>query len=134
MKFGHHEFNASKPSLSLDIHRNSPTIILDFNRTIGGEGDDYLVAISGERFIDCVIDDLPETVHEAARVGGADIHSRALTDGIEPFEDGQVFRRVLPGIPAATFFRALAGFCRAFRGRGAHDAQGYWAHLLFIGI
>jgi hypothetical protein len=45
-------------------------------------------AVTSERLIDCVIDDLIDEVVEAAFTGRADIHTRALADRLEALEDG----------------------------------------------
>jgi hypothetical protein len=47
-----------------------------------------LGAITSERLIDCVIDDLIDKVVEAAFTGRADVHSWALADCLKPLEDG----------------------------------------------
>jgi hypothetical protein len=47
-----------------------------------------LGAITSERLIDCVIDDLIDKVVEAAFSGRADIHTWALADRLKAFEDG----------------------------------------------
>ncbi|ALM38000.1 hypothetical protein SFR_1385 [Streptomyces sp. FR-008] len=49
-----------------------------------------MVAVAAEGLVDGVVDDLPEAVHEAAAVGGPDVHARSLTDRFEPFQDEQV--------------------------------------------
>jgi hypothetical protein len=47
-----------------------------------------LGAITSERLIDCVIDDLIDEVVEAAFTGRSDIHTGALADRLQAFEDG----------------------------------------------
>ena len=49
-----------------------------------------LGAVPGEGLVDGVVDDLPQAVHEAAGVGGADVHARPLAHGLQSFEDQQV--------------------------------------------
>src|ERR1019366_2512065 len=44
--------------------------------------------------VDRVVDDLVDEMMEAARVDAADVHARALADGFEPFQDGDVPRGV----------------------------------------
>ena len=48
------------------------------------------VAVPAERLVDGVVDDLPEAVHEPARVGRADVHAGALADRLESLEDGEM--------------------------------------------
>jgi hypothetical protein len=54
-------------------------------------------AVTGEGLIDGVVDDLPEAVHEAAGVRGADVHARALADRLEPFEHLKMMGGILGG-------------------------------------
>ena len=53
--------------------------------------DDDLVAVFGQMFVDAVIDDFPQQMMQAARVGPADIHRRPLANMFEPFEDFDIF-------------------------------------------
>src|SRR5699024_5773857 len=46
--------------------------------------------VAPERFVDRVVEDLPQAVHEAAGVGGADVHAGALAHGLQAFEDLEV--------------------------------------------
>ncbi len=47
-------------------------------------------AEASERLVDRVVDDLPETVHEASGIGRADVHSGALAHRLETLEDGEM--------------------------------------------
>ena len=51
------------------------------------ERDDDLVAEAGHGLVDRVVDDLVHEVVQAAGAGGADVHPRALADGLEALED-----------------------------------------------
>ena len=52
------------------------------------------VGLAGERLVDSVVDNLVDQVVEAAGAGRADVHARALADGLEALEDGDVLRVV----------------------------------------
>ena len=54
------------------------------------EGDHDPVAEAAEGFVDRVVDDLPQAVHQATRVGGPDVHAGPLAYGVEALEDQQV--------------------------------------------
>jgi hypothetical protein len=41
--------------------------------------------VPGHRFVDRVIDEFPETVHEASGIGRPDVHARTLSDSLEAF-------------------------------------------------
>src|SRR5690606_85866 len=58
------------------------------------ERDQDLGRVPVDGLVDRVVDDLPEQVVVAARVGAADVHRRALADGLEPLEDFDVFRGI----------------------------------------
>jgi hypothetical protein len=54
------------------------------------KGDLDPVGRAGQRLVDPVVDDLPQAVHEAARVGGPDVHPRPLADRLQALEDQEV--------------------------------------------
>jgi hypothetical protein len=63
---------------------------VDLDRSIGVEGDQDVRSVAAERLVDRVVDDLPQAVHETARVGRADIHSGTLAARLEALEDQEV--------------------------------------------
>src|SRR5690606_20223169 len=54
-------------------------------------------SVPGQRLVHRVVDDLPQAVHEAARVRGADVHAGTLADGVQAFEDRQMACGVVGG-------------------------------------
>ena len=48
-------------------------------------------AIAVHRLVDGVVEDLPDQVVQAGGADAADVHAGTLADGLEPFEDGDVF-------------------------------------------
>ena len=61
------------------------------------EGYRDAVAETGEGLVDGVVDDLPQTVHQAAGVRGADVHGRAFAHRLEALQDQQVLGPVVTG-------------------------------------
>ena len=49
------------------------------------------VGVAVEVFVDGVVDDFPDEVVQALAVHAADVHRRPLADGLQAFEDGDVF-------------------------------------------
>jgi hypothetical protein len=41
--------------------------------------------VTGHRFVDRVVDEFPEAVHEASGIGRTDVHAGALSDSLEAF-------------------------------------------------
>jgi len=82
----------------MDINWDSAAVIDNLNRAIFHESHIYFGAISGQRFIDSVIDDFIDEVVEPALTGGADIHTRAFADSGETLEDSD-----RTGVVAAVF-------------------------------
>ena len=123
----HDYFDASKTGLRLDINRNATTVISNFYGSIRQQRHNNLGAMTGEGFIDRVVDDLPEAVHETPRISGADIHTWALADRVEPLEDAEVLSRVLTRLAllssCARGSRLGGGGWSGFFGGGRHEGQ-----------
>src|SRR5262249_51223074 len=67
--------------------------------------------------VDAVVDDLPEQVVVAARVGAADVHRRSLADRLQPLEDLDVLGGVSGGhqlTPAGVKVVTLMGWGTTF--------------------
>ena len=71
--------------------------VVHLDAAVGVQDDVDALAVAAERLVDGVVDDLPEAVHQTARVGGADVHARALADRLEPLEHLQVMGGILGG-------------------------------------
>ncbi len=92
------DFHAGQPGLGLGIDRNATPVVVDLDRAVGVQRDDDLRAVVRECLVDSVVDDLPEAVHEAPRVRGPDVHARALANGLETLQHGQVTSGVVTGV------------------------------------
>ena len=90
VQLGEDDLDAGQPGLGFDVHRDAAAVVVDLHRVVRVQDDLDVVAEAGEGLVDGVVDDLPEAVHQAAGVGGADVHARALADGLEAFQHGQM--------------------------------------------
>ena len=64
------------------------------HRAVGVQDDVDLVAVAVQFLVDRVVDDLPQTVHEATGVRGADVHAWPLAYRLQALKDLQVPRQV----------------------------------------
>src|SRR4051812_38285130 len=80
---------------------DGPRVLVQRDHDARGEPVDHLV--------DGVVDDFPQEVMVAGRVGAADVHGRALADGLEALQHLDVLRRVR-GLPRSHYALA-SGFC-----------------------
>ncbi len=87
MQLGVDDLDTGQTRLGLDVNGDTATIVRNGNRRVRVQYDRDLVAVSSQRLINGVVDDLPQAVHEAPRVRGADVHSRSLTDRLKPLKD-----------------------------------------------
>ncbi len=61
-------------------------VVRDGYGLIGVDGDDNTVAMSGQRFVDRVVDDLENhMVQTRPVIGVTDVHSGPFSDCVEPF-------------------------------------------------
>ena len=89
------QLDAGQAGARLDVDRHAAAVVADLDRPVVVQGDLDVVAVPTERLVDGVVDDLPQAVHEAARVGGADVHAGTLADRLEPLEHLEVVGGVL---------------------------------------
>ncbi len=94
VQLGHHELDAGEPGLGVDIDRDAPAVVGHHHRAVGGQDDLDFGAVSGQRLVHGVVDDLPQAVHQPAAIGGADVHARTLANSVEALEDREILDRV----------------------------------------
>jgi hypothetical protein len=80
MQLRENYLNAGKAGFWLDINWNTASGIANFNARVFVQDDFNRTAVPAKSFIDAVIYDFPKAVHEAAGVGGADVHSGAFAN------------------------------------------------------
>lgn len=84
---GEGDFDGGFFQFWVGVHWDTAAVIGDGDGAIDIDFDGDSGTVTGEGFIDGVIDDFVDAVMEAALEGIADIHSGAFSDGFEAFED-----------------------------------------------
>src|ERR1039457_1725901 len=75
--------------LRVHVHRDAAPVVGDLDLPPAFEERHFEARrIAVDDLVDRVVDDLVDEMMEAARVDAADVHARALADGLEPFQDG----------------------------------------------
>ena len=89
------ELDAGQPGARFDVDGDAAAVVPDLDRPVPQEHDLDPVTVAAQGLVDGVVDDLPQAVHEAPGVGGADVHAGALADRLEALEDLEVVGGVL---------------------------------------
>ena len=90
VELGVDDLDARQALAGHDVDGDASAVVGDGGGVVGVEAHIDGVAVSFQSLIDGVVDDLPEAVHEASVVGGADVHAGALAHRLETFEDREV--------------------------------------------
>ena len=69
------------------VDRDAAAVVDDLEAAVGVDRHVDPGGQVGHRLVDAVVDDLPDELVEAARIGRADVHARALADRLEALED-----------------------------------------------
>jgi hypothetical protein len=77
------------------VHRNPAPVVGHCERgAVGVQRDSNGGGVPVHRLVDGVVERLPDEMMQAGDADAADVHARPLADGLQPFEDGDVFRGV----------------------------------------
>jgi hypothetical protein len=90
MKLGEHKLESGETCSWLNVDRDSSSLVAHLHASIGVNFDRDVGSVAPDRLIDRVVNKLPQAVHEPARVGRPDVHTRALTNCFEPFQNSQM--------------------------------------------
>ena len=87
VQFGERDFSRRTLGFVLIVHldarRNPAPVIGHADGIIGMDGDHDVIAMSGKRFVDGVIDHLKHQMVQARAIGRiADVHPRAFANGL----------------------------------------------------
>src|SRR5215218_1418744 len=94
VKRGHDDLGGRTLLLLVLLDRDTAAIVRDRDAVVGMQGDADRVAVTRDRLVDGVVDDLVDEVMEAAGPGRSDVHPRAPADGLEALEDSDVLGAV----------------------------------------
>ncbi len=84
VQHGHDHFGGGAALLGMDVDRNAAPVVGDRDRFIGVDRHHDAVAVTGERLVDRVVDDLENHVVQSRPViGVTDVHSGALAHRIK---------------------------------------------------
>ena len=70
----------------MDLDRNASAIVTDGDRSVGVDGDLHPGTISGQMFVDGVVENLEDAVVESSLIGITDVHAGALADRLESLQ------------------------------------------------
>ena len=101
----HREDHLEGGAFLLFVHarRDAAAVIFDGDGIVFVDGNQDVVAETGEGFVDGVVHDFIDEVMETTVADVADVHGRAFADGFESFEDLDTFGRIL-GLCLIHFF------------------------------
>ena len=91
MEYAHDDLGGRAPGLVLVVEfyagGYAATVIGDRNRIVGMDGDDDVVAVTGQCFINCIIDNFEHHVMQTGAIGCVtNVHPGALSYGLQAFE------------------------------------------------
>src|SRR5205814_3253156 len=78
--------------LRMGIGGDAPPVVDDAAAAVLQQSDVDPRRLTRHRLVDGVVDDLVDEVVEAVETCGPDVHPRALPDGLEALQNGDVFR------------------------------------------
>src|SRR5580704_9164990 len=98
MQHGENDFDGALFRGGMPVDRNAAAVIDNRDRrSVGVQRDRDVLRIAVHRFVDGVVQDFPDEVVESGRSHPPDEHARTLADGLQPLENGDVFRGVVRG-------------------------------------
>ena len=90
MQFGEDDLDPGQPGLLLGVDRDAAPVIDDLDRAVVVQGHLDVLAVTTQCLVDRVVDDLPQAMHQAARVGGTDVHAGTLANCFQALQYEQV--------------------------------------------
>ncbi len=90
VQLGEDDLDAGEAGLGLDVHGDTAGGVAHLDALVGVQHDIDAGSVPAEGFVDRVVDDFPQAMHEAAGVGGPDIHAGPLAHRLESLENGKV--------------------------------------------
>ena len=97
---GHDDFGGRLAAL-VEVDRNAAPVVHDRDGSVDVNRDVHLIAESGQRLVDRVVDDLVDEVMQPGRAGRTDVHGGPLADRLQPLEDLDLVRRIVGDVRRA---------------------------------
>ena len=91
VQFGHDHFQGGFLLGWVHIHRDAAPVVGDGDRRIGVDDDFDAVAHAGQGLVDRVVHHFIDEVVQSLDVGAAHVHARAAPDGLQSFQDLDIF-------------------------------------------
>ena len=128
VQFGESDLRGAAARLVLVVHLhtggNAPAVVCHAHGVVAVDGDEDVVAKTGQRLVDGVVHHFKHEVVQARAVAGvADVHAGAFAHGFQPFKnlDGAF------AVAAAVCGRQGVGRGGVFFGHGNDPFRGAWA-------
>jgi hypothetical protein len=90
VELGEDHLDPGEAGAGLDVDRDAAAVVAHLDGAVVVQHDIDVGAVLPQRLVDGVVDDLPQAVHEAAAVGGPDVHPRSLAHRLEALEHLEV--------------------------------------------
>lgn len=71
----------------MNIYGNAAAVISHRNGVVLVESDPNMFGVSGESLVYGIVSDFPDEMMQAFAIGGSDVHSGALSDRFQPFQN-----------------------------------------------
>src|SRR5690606_15649369 len=82
------------------VHRDAAAVVHDGAGAVGVDGDHDGLGVAGHGLVDGVVHDFVDEVVKGIEAGAADVHARALPDGVEALQDFDLICAVIAVDPA----------------------------------
>ncbi len=89
MQFGHHDFSGTAMELVffVNVGGNAATIIGNGNRVVGMNGDNDIITIASQGFVNGIVDNFEHHVVKTCAIGCvSNIHAGTFTDSLKALE------------------------------------------------
>ena len=109
VQFGHHQLHAGQLGLRLLVNRDASPVVAHQDGSAGLQHHLDPGAMTRQRLVHGIVENLPQAVHQPAAIVTADVHAGPLANRVETLENGQIPGRIGPrGLLRCHFLNAIA--------------------------